>query len=69
MNTDVIKGRWTQLKGHVRERWGKLTDDDIDQIAGQKDQLVGKLQAAYGRTRESIEQEVDEWSRKHEGDD
>jgi uncharacterized protein YjbJ (UPF0337 family) len=43
MNKDTLKGQWTQLKGTVREQWGKLTNDDIDQIQGQSEQLVGKV--------------------------
>ena len=44
MNEDILKGKWAQLKGRVKEQWGKLTDDEIDQLDGQRDQLVGKVQ-------------------------
>ena len=44
MNEDILKGKWTQLKGHVKEQWGKLTDDEIDPLDGRRDQLVGKVQ-------------------------
>ena len=68
MNWDTIKGNWTQFKGKAREQWGELTDDDLDQVAGQKDQLVGKLQAKYGYAREEAERQVDQaantWSTK-----
>lgn len=62
MNWDVIKGNWTQLKGKVREEWGDLTDDDYQEIAGKKDQLVGKLQKKYGWAREEAERRADEWA-------
>lgn len=58
MNWDRIEGRWQQAKGRVREQWGKLTDDDLDIIAGKRDQLVGLLQQRYGTTRDDIEHEV-----------
>ena len=58
MNEDTMKGQWKQLKGRVREQWGKLTDDDITQIEGQSEQLVGKLQERYGIAREAAEQQV-----------
>jgi uncharacterized protein YjbJ (UPF0337 family) len=59
VNWDIIKGKWTQLKGEARIQWGKLTDDDWDQIAGNKDKLVGKLQEKYGWAREEAEQRAD----------
>ncbi len=55
INWDVIEGKWNQLKGDARIQWGKLTDDDWDQIAGNKDKLVGKLQERYGWKREEAE--------------
>lgn len=64
MNIDHLKGNWKQLKGKVRSQWGKLTDDDVEQIAGEKDQLVGKLQVRYGRARDEAEREVDTWMSK-----
>ena len=48
MNWDQIEGKWKQVKGRAKEKWGKLTDDDLDIIAGKRDQLVGKVQEAYG---------------------
>lgn len=63
MNSETMQGRWQQMKGKLKERWGKLTDDDVSVIAGQRDQLIGKLQERYGKTREAIEREVDEFSR------
>jgi uncharacterized protein YjbJ (UPF0337 family) len=61
MNKDVIKGKWNQLKGSVRERWGNLTDDDVDRIQGDAEQLLGRIQERYGRTREEAQREVDRW--------
>jgi uncharacterized protein YjbJ (UPF0337 family) len=52
MNWDIVKGKWNQLKGEGRKQWGKLTDDDWMQIAGEKDKLIGKLQERYGWSRE-----------------
>ena len=57
MNRDAIEGNWKELKGIVKERWGKLTEDDIDKIAGKRDQLVGRLQKAYGYEKEDAERE------------
>jgi len=66
MNKDVLQGKWTQLKGRVRERWGELTDDDVDRIAGASQQLVGKIQERYGIEREEAQREVDDWLRDEE---
>jgi len=59
MNTDQIKGNWKQLKGKIKEKWGKLTDDDLTVINGQEEQLVGKLQERYGYTKEQAELEIE----------
>ncbi len=61
MNEDILKGKWGQLKGRVKEQWGKLTDDEIDQLDGVKDQLVGKVQERYGIAREQAARDVDNW--------
>jgi uncharacterized protein YjbJ (UPF0337 family) len=61
MNRDTLKGQWMQLKGKIREQWGKLTADEIDQMQGNLEQLVGKIQERYGRSREQAEQEVNRW--------
>lgn len=61
MNTDQLAGNWKQLKGKVKERWGKLTDDDVRVIEGQKDQLVGRLQERYGYTIEQAEREANDF--------
>ena len=62
MNQDTMKGQWKQLKGKVREKWGKLTDDDLDRIEGQREQLVGKIQERYGVARDEAERQVNDWS-------
>jgi uncharacterized protein YjbJ (UPF0337 family) len=61
MNQDIFQGRWSQIKGKVREKWGQLTDDDFAQIGGQKDQLVGRVQERYGIAREQAERDVNDW--------
>src|SRR5215467_5909449 len=58
MNTDQLKGKWHQLKGEAKIRWGKLTDDDLDQAAGQTEKLIGLLQERYGYARDRAEREV-----------
>lgn len=64
MNWSEVKGNWKQLKGNAKVRWGKLTDDDLMQVEGERDKLVGKIQEAYGITREEAERQVDDhnWS-------
>jgi uncharacterized protein YjbJ (UPF0337 family) len=61
MNWDQISGMWKQYSGKLRERWGKLTDDDLQQIAGKKDQLIGRIQERYGISREAAEKEFNLW--------
>ena len=61
MNEDMLKGQWNKFRGHVREKWGKLTDDELDQIQGRKDVLIGKLQEKYGYTHERARQEVEDF--------
>ena len=61
MNRDTFKGQWTQIKGKIRQQWGKVTDDDLAQIEGNAEQLIGKIQEHYGRTREEAERELDRW--------
>jgi uncharacterized protein YjbJ (UPF0337 family) len=65
MNRDTLKGQWMQVKGKVREQWGKLTDDEIDQMQGNAEMLIGKIQEHYGRSREEAEREFDSWYSKH----
>ena len=59
MNWDQVEGKWKQSKGKFREKWGKLTDDDLQVIAGKRDQLVGRLQERYGYAREEAEKQAD----------
>jgi len=61
MNWDQIEGKWKQTKGAVKEKWGKLTEDDLEAIGGRQDQLVGKIQERYGILREEAKKRVDEW--------
>lgn len=65
MNSDTIQGNWKQFTGKVRERWGRLTDDHLEMIAGKKDQLVGRIQEAYGVSRDEARRQVDEFTRQH----
>lgn len=61
MNKDQFLGRWREFKGKIKEKWGKLTDDDISQINGKWDQLSGALQRKYGWTKEQAEREMNHW--------
>jgi uncharacterized protein YjbJ (UPF0337 family) len=57
MNSDIFEGKWKEMKGQIKEQWGKLTDDDLEQAAGNAEQIVGLLQQKYGYTREQAEEE------------
>jgi uncharacterized protein YjbJ (UPF0337 family) len=61
MNWDEVAGKWNQWKGAVKERWGRLTDDDLTVIDGKRDILVGKLQQRYGLAKEQAEEQVNQW--------
>jgi len=61
VNEDTLKGQWMQLKGKVREQWGKLTDDDLDQVEGRSEQLIGKIQQRYGVARDEARRQFDAW--------
>lgn len=61
MDWDRIEGSWKQVKGKVKEQWGKLTDDDLDVINGKRDQLEGKIQERYGAAKDQVRRDVDEW--------
>lgn len=63
MNSDQMEGKWKQMKGSLKSRWGKLTDDDLTVIEGQKDQLVGRVQERYGIAKDEAQRQVDEWNR------
>lgn len=61
VNEDIFKGKWSQLKGKLRQQWGELTDDDIEKVAGKRDELVGILQEKYGHSQEEAEREVNDF--------
>lgn len=61
MNWQEIEGNWKQIKGKARKEWGKLTDDDLDRIEGNREELVGALQERYGKSREAVDREVGQW--------
>lgn len=61
MNWDQIEGKWKQLKGSAKEKWGDLTDDDLDRVNGKREHLVGLVQEKYGHAKEKAETEVDAW--------
>ena len=63
MNSDQLQGKWKQMKGTIKERWGKLTDDDVDVINGQSEQLIGRIQEKYGIAKDEAQKQVDEWMR------
>lgn len=63
MNWDVAKGNWKQLKGQAQQKWGKLSNDDLDVIDGKREELVGRLQERYGYERDRAEREADEFVR------
>ncbi len=63
MNKEEMKGQWNQIKGEVKKQWGKLTDDDLERIEGNRDKLVGKIQERYGKSKEEAEREVDTYKR------
>jgi len=62
MNWDTLQGNWMKVKGKIKEKWGKLTDDDLTAINGKRDQLAGKLQERYGYAKEKAEKELDEFA-------
>jgi len=61
MNRDTLQGQWMQVKGKVRQQWGKLTDDDLEKIQGNAEMLIGKVQEHYGKSREEAEKDLDRW--------
>ena len=65
MDWNIIEGKWKELKGHAREEWGKLTNDELEEIGGKKDRLVGKLQQKYGYASDEANRRADEWA-KHQ---
>ncbi len=67
MNWDQVKGDWKTFSGKVKQEWGKLTDDDLQQIDGKREELVGRVQKAYGQTKEEVEKGVDSFLNKCSG--
>jgi uncharacterized protein YjbJ (UPF0337 family) len=65
MNKDTFEGNWKQLKGKAQQKWGDLTDDELDQIEGRREVLAGKIQEKYGKSREEANREIDEWQRNN----
>ena len=65
MNTDILAGKWKQVRGEIKKQWGKLTDDDLAMVEGQQDKLVGLVQERYGYAREQAEREVDQFLQKY----
>ena len=61
MNWDQIEGNWKQLKGNIQQQWGKLTDDQLDVIAGKRGHLSGKIQEIYGITKDETEKQISDW--------
>jgi uncharacterized protein YjbJ (UPF0337 family) len=66
MNWDTVEGTWLQLRGKVKERWGKLTNDDLDVISGKRDELLGRIQQRYGVARDEADKQLKEWERAQE---
>ncbi|MGE5294992.1 MAG: CsbD family protein [Solirubrobacterales bacterium] len=64
MNADILRGKWNQMKGRAKKKWGKLTDDDLDRVEGSRDELVGMIQERYGKSKDAAEKEVDAWTEK-----
>jgi uncharacterized protein YjbJ (UPF0337 family) len=69
MNWDTVKGDWKQFRGKVKEAWGKLTDDELDIVAGKRDQLVGAIQKGYGIARDEAERQVQQFERSCASED
>jgi len=64
MNWDQVQGNWKQVKGKAKQMWGDFTDDELDVIAGKREELAGRLQAKYGLSKEKAEEQVDDWVKK-----
>jgi len=69
MNTDQMTGKWKQMKGAAKQHWGKLTDDDLEVIDGQREVLIGKLQERYGMAKEAAQAKADEWLKTYKQPD
>ena len=65
MNEDILQGKWNELKGSIQEKWGKLTDDDMTRINGDRIKLAGTIQKNYGIARDEAEKQLNEWEDEH----
>ncbi|WP_040211076.1 CsbD family protein [Clostridium polynesiense] len=61
MNDEILKGKWNQYKGEAKKKWGQFTDDEIDQLNGEKDIIIGKIQEKYGKSKDEAEREFNDW--------
>ena len=68
MNWDIAKGNWKEFKGKVREQWGNLTDDELDVIAGQREQLSGRIQQSYGLSKDEAERQLKDFEQRYRFD-
>ena len=68
MNWDSIEGQWKQFKGRAKQAWSKLTDDDLANLKGKRDELVGKIQERYGMKKEEAERQIDDWAKRLDSD-
>ena len=66
MDWNIVEGKWNELKGHAREQWGKLTDDELKEVGGKKDVLVAKLQQKYGYAADEANRQADEWAKRQD---
>jgi uncharacterized protein YjbJ (UPF0337 family) len=66
MDSNIFKGKWMQLKGETQKQWGKLTNDDLDVIDGEREKLIGKIQERYGYAKDKAEHEYENWSASHQ---
>lgn len=69
MNKDIFKGNWNELKGKIKEKWGRLTEDDLTAINGRREQLLGRLQKTYGYAKDRAEKELAEWEKSYSSTD
>ena len=61
MNNDILEGKWKQLKGSVQAKWGEITDDEFEQVKGNRERLVGLVQEKYGKKKDDVRKEVDDY--------
>ncbi|MCC5844774.1 MAG: CsbD family protein [Verrucomicrobia bacterium] len=66
MNSDILKGKWKQLVGSAKAKWGRLTDNELDEVAGDSERLAGLIQEKYGVTKEDAKRQIDDWNKEHD---